>query len=57
MKTKTLAEWLQWERENDSVPVARCSECHRGYLWIAKNGGACLACGSPVWLLPKAPPE
>lgn len=46
-------DWLDWERETGTVPDARCSGCGRGYYTPSREGVGCLACGSPVYSLPK----
>lgn len=35
-----------------SETIAACTGCGRGYITIHHDGVACMACGSPVRLLP-----
>ena len=38
----------------ESRIIARCCGCKRGYIYLHHDGAACLACGSPVYLLAKS---
>ena len=36
----------------DCETIAACTGCGRGYVYIHHEGIACMACGSPIRLLP-----